>query len=69
MVPKTHVSNRPGERVDVKVREVVIVLAEQEALPRLVIGLPVDVYLEAGASQSPATASILREPASQVAEH
>jgi multidrug resistance efflux pump len=48
MVPKTQFSNRPGERVDVKVRELVILLAaEQESLSRLVIGLPVDVFLNA----------------------
>jgi HlyD family secretion protein len=45
MVPKTHFSNRPGERADVKVREVVVALAEEQAsLSRLVVGLPVDVY-------------------------
>jgi multidrug resistance efflux pump len=47
MLPKNHFSNRPGERVDVKVREVYIELdTDQGALDRLVVGLPVDVYVE-----------------------
>jgi HlyD family secretion protein len=46
MIPKSEFSNRPGERVDVKVREVVIALdPDQPRLGELVIGLPVDVYL------------------------
>lgn len=44
MVPKRQLSNRPGERVDVKVREVVLLLENQSETNRLVVGLPVDVY-------------------------
>ena len=51
MVPKTHFSNRPGERVNVKVREVVIALdREQDSLSRLVVGLPVDIFIDARAN-------------------
>ena len=45
MVPKRIRNNTPGERVDVKVREVVILL---ENARELVVGLPVDVFIEAG---------------------
>jgi multidrug resistance efflux pump len=45
MMPKKYFNNAPGERVDVKVREVVIELDECDDL---VIGLPVDVYIEPG---------------------
>jgi multidrug resistance efflux pump len=55
MVPKTQLSNRPGERVDVKVREVLILLDNQDALSRLMVGLPVDVYVRT-------TADGLRSP-------
>lgn len=50
MVPKKYMSNEPGERIDVKVREVVIVLDEQNTL---VVGLPVDVFIETGEDQEP----------------
>jgi len=43
MVPKKYLSNEPGERIDVKVREVIVELEEQETL---VVGLPVDVMIE-----------------------
>lgn len=43
MIPKKVFSNRPGERVDVKVREVLVRLDQQSTL---VVGLPVDVYFE-----------------------
>lgn len=43
MIPKKVFSNRPGERVDVKVREVLVRLDPQSTL---VVGLPVDVYFE-----------------------
>ena len=46
MVPKRHLSNEPGERIDVKVREVVVQLDQSDARDRLVVGLPVDVYLQ-----------------------
>lgn len=46
MVSKTLLSNRPGERVDVKVREVVILLDRQDHLDRLVVGLPVEVFIQ-----------------------
>jgi HlyD family secretion protein len=42
MLPKKVVSNMPGERLDVKVREVIILLDKQD---KLVIGLPVDAFL------------------------
>jgi multidrug resistance efflux pump len=42
MVPKRHFSNAPSERVDVKVREVLVELDEDDGL---VIGLPVDVFI------------------------
>jgi multidrug resistance efflux pump len=45
MVPKPHVRNRPGERSDVRVREVVVRLDDDPLTDRLVVGLPVDVYL------------------------
>ena len=45
MVPKRYLSNEPGERIDVKVREVVVQLDQSDARDRLVVGLPVDVYL------------------------
>jgi hypothetical protein len=48
MVPKKHFSNAPSERVDVKVREVLIELDEQDGL---VIGLPVDVFIVPNDSQ------------------
>lgn len=43
MVPKKYMSNMPGERVDVKVLEVMILLEEKGAL---LVGLPVDVFIE-----------------------
>ena len=43
MVPKKTFSNTPGERVDVKVREVLIELRDNEGL---VVGLPVDVFFD-----------------------
>jgi multidrug resistance efflux pump len=46
MVPKTNFSNKPSERVDVKVREIVIRLDRGEKVDRLVIGLPVECYIE-----------------------
>lgn len=49
MVPKKVFSNTPGERVDVKVREVMITL-DKSSYADLVIGLPVDVYFEAQGS-------------------
>jgi multidrug resistance efflux pump len=57
MVPKTNFSNKPSERVDVKVREVVIRLDDGEHVDRLVIGLPVEVYIERSSSSGrrPAT--------------
>jgi HlyD family secretion protein len=42
MLPKKIVNNMPGERIDVKVREVVILLDNQD---KLVIGLPVEAFL------------------------
>jgi multidrug resistance efflux pump len=42
MAPKRLFSNMPGERMDVKVREVVLRLDEQNDL---VVGLPVDVFI------------------------
>jgi multidrug resistance efflux pump len=42
MAPKRLLMNMPGERVDVKVREIVLQLDDQN---KLVIGLPVDVCL------------------------
>ncbi len=42
MVPKKYMSNEPGERVDVKVREVIVELDQQDTL---VVGLPVDVFI------------------------
>jgi multidrug resistance efflux pump len=42
MSPKKIMNNTPGERMDVKVREVVILLDSQD---KLVVGLPVDAYL------------------------
>jgi HlyD family secretion protein len=42
MLPKTVVQNTPGERIDVKVREVIIRLDEPG---KLVIGMPVDAFL------------------------
>lgn len=47
MVPKRIYNNMPGERVDVKVREVLVRLEPQD---ELVIGLPVDVYFSGGSS-------------------
>ena len=46
MVSKTQFSNRADERVDVKVREVVIRLDKSLEENQLVVGLPVDVYVE-----------------------
>ena len=46
MLPKSQFANRPDERIDVKVREVVIQLAKGDETDRLVVGLPVDVYVE-----------------------
>ena len=42
LVPKKLFRNAPGERVDVKVREVLVELAPQS---KLVVGLPVDVFV------------------------
>ena len=47
MVPKTQFSNHANERVDVKVREVVIRLNKSGDEDQLVVGLPVDVFIEA----------------------
>lgn len=52
MAPKTLVRNRPDERVDVKVREIVIVLDPKDELTSLVVGLPVEVLMEAPTQQS-----------------
>lgn len=43
LVPKRIFNNMPGERVDVKVREVLVLLEAQE---ELAIGLPVDVFIQ-----------------------
>lgn len=43
MVPKKYTHNMPGERIDVKVREVIIELDQQGSL---VVGLPVDVFID-----------------------
>lgn len=47
MVPKRHMSNEPSERIDVKVREVIIVLDPSDNPETLVVGLPLDVYFQA----------------------
>ena len=54
MVPKRTRSHKPAEHVDVKVREVVIVL---DGHPQLVVGLPVDVFVSKSprSAKSPAT--------------
>jgi multidrug efflux pump subunit AcrA (membrane-fusion protein) len=41
--PKSHFHLKPGERLDVRVREVLI---DVEAAPDLLIGLPVEVWIE-----------------------
>jgi multidrug resistance efflux pump len=46
MVSKTQFSNRADERVDVKVREVVLQLNKSIEENQLIVGLPVDVYIE-----------------------
>lgn len=61
MIPKRQLSNRPGERVDVKVREVLLLLEQQLDLECLVVGLPVDVYF------SVPTDSVLPSTSSPVA--
>ncbi len=43
MQPKTHLHNHPGERVDTRVREVLVQIDQPDGL---VIGLPVDVFIE-----------------------
>lgn len=50
MIPKKLFSNRPGERVDVKVREVLIRLDPQDVL---YVGLPVDVYFDVSGAPPP----------------
>lgn len=50
MGPKSHRHHQPGEKYDVEVREVLIVLDDADDL---VVGLPVDVFIT---SQPPATA-------------
>jgi multidrug resistance efflux pump len=46
MVPKVNFNNKPSERVDVRVREVVIRLDDGPLADTLVVGLPVDVFVE-----------------------
>lgn len=54
MTTKTQLRNQPGERSDVKVREVLVRL-EGEASERLVIGLPVDIMFHASGDQASPT--------------
>lgn len=56
MVPKRVFNNMPGERVDVKVREVVIRLDPQQDL---VVGLPVDVFIHLDDSEPTSKSSNL----------
>jgi multidrug resistance efflux pump len=49
MVAKQHFQNKPAEREDVKTREVLIELDSADQPERLVIGLPVDVYIQPAA--------------------
>jgi len=58
MVPKRTRSHKPTERVDVKVREVVIIL---QGNPELVIGLPVDVFIRMPAGTRPHESSTTPE--------
>ena len=60
MVPKRTRSHKPTEHVDVKVREVVIVL---EGNPELVVGLPVDVFI----SKTPKTQTPALSPTTEKA--
>ncbi|MFO0944935.1 MAG: efflux RND transporter periplasmic adaptor subunit [Planctomycetota bacterium] len=57
MIPKKLFTNRPGERVDVKVREVLIRLDPQDVL---YVGLPVDVFFDAVGAPPPAPAETER---------
>lgn len=57
MVPKVNFSNRPSERVDVRVREVVIQLEDGPLADAVVLGLPVDVFVERNATDSLALAN------------
>jgi multidrug resistance efflux pump len=52
MQPKSQFSNRPDERSDVKVREVLIRLDANQSTDRLVVGLPLDVHFEFSESQA-----------------
>jgi multidrug resistance efflux pump len=55
MIPKPQLRNRPGERSDVRVREVVVQLDHDPLAHRLVMGLPVDVYLPRSVEPADAT--------------
>jgi multidrug resistance efflux pump len=55
MVPKVNFNNKPSERVDVRVREVVIRLDDGPLADTLVVGLPVDVFVES--SETPVAES------------
>ena len=46
MTAKRHFQDRPAERIDVKTREVVVQLDKADHPEKLVIGLPVDVYIQ-----------------------
>lgn len=48
MQPKTQRHNKPGERIDTRVREVIVHLDDPG---KLVIGLPVDVYIDPAADE------------------
>ncbi len=52
MVAKLHFSNKPTERVDVKVREVVLKLDSRGDVDCLLVGLPVDVYIERNSART-----------------
>ena len=45
MAPKQHYRNLSTEQVDVKAREIVVRLDEADQPERLIVGLPVDVYI------------------------
>jgi len=54
--PKTHKHQKPGEMIDLRVREVVIELAHGDDL---VIGLPVDVFIQRGSQAGERVSALL----------